>query len=191
MAPPIVPGDSFVARLTLPRAGTFIYHTHLNDIEQVTGGAAGALIVLEPGEHFDPSRDHVYLSTWHGPPPARAVLPGLLINGDSAASVSGELAAGVSHRFRFINIGAAGIVRFTLSRDTSLVEWRRRAKDGADLPDRLRRMQPAAQLVGVGETYDFEFLPPAAGTYRLRAVSVLPPGVAGSVRPWSQQLTVR
>jgi FtsP/CotA-like multicopper oxidase with cupredoxin domain len=37
-APAIAPGDSFVARLTLPRAGTFMYHTHLNDIEQITRG---------------------------------------------------------------------------------------------------------------------------------------------------------
>jgi manganese oxidase len=191
MAPPIVPGDSFVARLTLPRAGTFIYHTHLNDIEQVTGGAAGPLIVLEPGERFDPSRDHVYLSTWEGRPPVRGALPNLLINGDSSVSPTRELAAGVLHRFRFINIGAAGIVRFSLSRDTALAEWRRRAKDGADLPEALRQMQPAAQVVAVGETYDFEFLPPAPGTYRLRAVSVVPPGLTSPARPWSQQLIVR
>jgi FtsP/CotA-like multicopper oxidase with cupredoxin domain len=191
MAPAIVPGDSFVARLTLPRAGTFIYHTHLNDIEQVTGGAAGALIVLEPGQRFDPSRDHVYVSTWHGRPPVRGVIPGLLINGDSTASAPLELAAGVPQRFRLVNIGAAGVVRFSLSLDTTLVQWRWRAKDGADLPDVLRRMQPAAQILGVGETYDFEFLPPVAGSYRLSAVSVIPPGIGGSARPWTQQLIVR
>ena len=191
MAPPIVPGDSFVARLTLPRAGTFIYHTHLNDIEQVTGGAAGALIVLEPGETFDSSRDHVYLSTWHGPrPKVRGALPGLLINGDSSASAAKELAAGVPHRVRLINIGAAGVVRFSISRDTTLVQWRRRAKDGADLPEALRQVQPAAQVVAVGETYDFEFLPPGPGTYQLRAVSVVPPGFTSPARPWSQQLIV-
>ncbi len=32
LAPAIAPGDSFVAHLTLKRAGTFIYHTHLNDL---------------------------------------------------------------------------------------------------------------------------------------------------------------
>jgi FtsP/CotA-like multicopper oxidase with cupredoxin domain len=186
-----MPGDSFVARLTLPRAGTFIYHTHLNDIEQVTGGAAGALIVLEPGESFDSSRDHVYLSAWQGRPAARLVFPTLLINGDSSVSAPKELAAGVPHRFRFVNIGAAGIVRFSLTRDTALVEWRRRAKDGADLPVPLRRTQPAAQVLGVGETYDFEFVPPGPGIYRLTAASLLAPGVSGNRRPWSQQLIVR
>ena len=190
MAPPIVPGDSFVARLTLPRAGTFIYHTHLNDIAQVTGGAAGALIVLEPGERFDPSRDHVYLSTWQGRPAVRLAPPELLINGDSTGSAPKELAAGVPHRFRFINIGAGGIVRFSLARDTARVEWRRRAKDGADLPDVLRRLQPAAVVLGVGETYDFEFVPPGPGAYRLTAVSLLPSGAPRPGQPWSQQLVV-
>jgi len=43
LAPMIAAGDSFTARLTLPRTGTFIYHTHLNDIEQLTSGLYGAI----------------------------------------------------------------------------------------------------------------------------------------------------
>ncbi len=191
MAPPIVPGDSFIARLTLPRAGTFIYHTHLNDVAQVTGGAAGALIVLPPGESFNPARDHVYLSLWHGPPARRLELPGLLINGDSMSSPVKEIAAGVVHRFRIINIGAAGVVRYSLRADTALVQWRARAKDGADLPEALRVMRPATQLVSVGETYDFEFVPPHPGVYEFFVVSVLPPGVVRPVKPWRQTLIVR
>ncbi len=191
MAPPIAPGDSFTARLTLPRAGTFIYHTHLNDVAQITGGAAGALIVLEPGERFDPTRDHVYLSLWHGPPAVRLALPGLLINGDSSSSPAKEIAAGVAHRFRFINIGAAGVVRYSLRADTALVQWRSRAKDGADLPEALRLMQPATQLVSVGETYDFEFTPAGPGVYELTAASVLAPGLKAPPQPWRQRVIVR
>jgi FtsP/CotA-like multicopper oxidase with cupredoxin domain len=191
MAPPIAPGDSFTARLTLPRAGTFIYHTHLNDVAQVTGGAAGPLIVVEPGDRFDPSRDHVYLSMWHGRPLVRLAIPGILVNGDSTASPAKEILPGVVHRFRLINIGAAGVVRFSLRADTALVQWRARAKDGADLPEALRVVQPAMQLVAVGETYDFEFTPPASGVYELNAVSILPPGVKGTPQPWRQQLIVR
>jgi FtsP/CotA-like multicopper oxidase with cupredoxin domain len=191
MAPPIAPGDSFIARLSLPRAGTFIYHTHLNDVAQVTGGAAGALIVLEPGDRFDPSRDHVYLTTWHGRPLVRLTIPGILVNGDSATSPATELVPGVVHRFRLINIGAAGVVRYSLRADTALVQWRARAKDGADLPDALRVMQPAMQLVAVGETYDFEFTPSAPGVYELNVASVLPPTVRGTVLPWRQRLIVR
>ena len=190
-APPIAPGDSFTARLTLPRAGTFIYHTHLNDVAQVTGGAAGALIVLEPGEVFDPVRDHVYLATWHGRPVVRAGEPGILVNGDSTKSPAKALVAGVTHRFRLINIGAAGLVRYSLRADTALVQWRARAKDGADLPDALRVMQPAAQVVSVGETYDFEFTPPGPGEYELQVAFVPPPGLRVSRPPWRQTLLVR
>ena len=191
MAPPIAPGDSFRARLTLPRAGTFIYHTHLNDIAQISGGAAGALIVLPPGERFDTSRDHVYLSTWEGRPVVRGGVPRILVNGDSTRSPDRELAAGVSHRFRFINIGAAGVLRYSLRADTALAAWRAWAKDGADLPEVLRLIQPATQLVSVGETYDFEFTPPAPGEYKLSVVFVPAPGVTVTRAPWRQTLIVR
>ena len=51
IAPPIAPGQTFVARFTPPRAGTFIYHTHWHDNAQLAGGLYGALLVLEPGAH--------------------------------------------------------------------------------------------------------------------------------------------
>ena len=68
LAPSIQPGDSFVAHLILPRAGTFIYHTHMNDLEQLTSGLFGAVLVLEPGNHSTPRPT---TSTWQagtGPP---------------------------------------------------------------------------------------------------------------------------
>ncbi|MEO7355280.1 MAG: multicopper oxidase domain-containing protein, partial [Gemmatimonadales bacterium] len=99
VAPSIPPGGSFTAHLLLPRAGTFIYHTHMNDIEQVTGGAVGAIVVMEPGEKFDPTRDHIYLTHWNGPDG----FP--LVNGDSGTSAPLMLSTGSVHRFRFINIG--------------------------------------------------------------------------------------
>ena len=59
VTPLIEPGQSFSVRFTPPRAGTFIYHTHLHDDRQLTSGMCGAMLVLEPGETFDPSLDHV------------------------------------------------------------------------------------------------------------------------------------
>jgi FtsP/CotA-like multicopper oxidase with cupredoxin domain len=41
ITPPIEPGTSFVARMTPPRAGTFIYHTHWHDPSQLTNGIYG------------------------------------------------------------------------------------------------------------------------------------------------------
>ena len=58
-APLIEPGARFVVRFTPPRAGTFIYHTHLHDYRQLSSGLYGPLIVTEPGETLDPDTDHV------------------------------------------------------------------------------------------------------------------------------------
>jgi FtsP/CotA-like multicopper oxidase with cupredoxin domain len=41
-------GDSIVVRFTPPRAGTFMYHSHFNEFQQITSGLYGPLIVLEP-----------------------------------------------------------------------------------------------------------------------------------------------
>lgn len=178
VAPPVLPGDSFTARLDLVRAGTFMYHTHLNDIEQVIQGAIGPLIVLEPGERFDPSRDHVYIGHWNAE-------DGLMVNGDSTGGPPLELAAGVTHRFRFINIGPANTIRYRILQDTTHMQWRARAKDGADLPPARRTIQAANQRVAVGETFDFEFTPPAPGTYELAAAF-------GTGKPtWRQRLIFR
>ena len=53
LAPLIMPGDSFVVHMIPPRAGTFIYHTHMHSF-QVFAGMYGAIIVQEPGEKFQP-----------------------------------------------------------------------------------------------------------------------------------------
>jgi len=162
VAPPVLPGESFTARLDLVRAGTFMYHTHINDIEQVVQGAIGPLVVLEPGERFDPSRDHVYIGHWNAG-------AGLMVNGDPTAGPALELLAGVTHRFRFINIGPANNIRYRILQDTTHTQWRAWAKDGADLPPARRTIRVANQLVAVGETFDFEFTPPTPGTYELQA----------------------
>jgi FtsP/CotA-like multicopper oxidase with cupredoxin domain len=161
LAPSIQPGDSFVARLTLPRAGTFIYHTHMNDIEQLTSGLYGGIVVLEPGQRFDPRLDHIFVAGWD----SDAEPLHLLVNGDSLPPPL-VLEARVAHRFRFVNIGAAGHFPFSLYRDSTLVEWRRLARDGADLPPALARTAPAREWVDVGETRDVEFRA-EPGDYRL------------------------
>jgi len=162
VAPRIAPADSFTARLTMPRAGTFIYHTHLNDLEQLTSGLYGAIIVREPREPFDPANDHLYLASWDGPEdPAH-----LLVNGDSSQAPM-TWRAGSRHRLRFINIGPAGVIRATLSSGADTSTWRAVAKDGADLPRSQALERPATAVLEVGETADFEFVPPRRGEYTL------------------------
>ena len=91
----------------------------------------------------------------------------MLVNGDSVVPPK-ELAAGVKHRLRFVNIGPAPYVRVALMRDTSLVRWRAVAKDGADLPPAAATERPAAVMLNVGETYDFEFDAREPGEYVLQ-----------------------
>ena len=45
--PPIKPGEGFTYAFTPPDAGTFLYHSHDNSLEQMGRGLAGALIIEE------------------------------------------------------------------------------------------------------------------------------------------------
>jgi FtsP/CotA-like multicopper oxidase with cupredoxin domain len=163
LAPMIAPNDSFVAHLTLPRSGTFIYHTHLNDIEQITSGLYGALIVLDPHKKLDSTRDHVFVAGWDG----NGKNSTFLINGDSVSGPPIEMQAGVPQRLRFINIGPAGRLLFSMREDTTVTTWRAVAKDGADLSPSMSIVRPAIQRLGVGEMYDAEFTPSRGGNYFL------------------------
>ena len=164
VAPFIAPSDSFTARLTMKRAGTFIYHTHINDLEQVTSGLYGALIVREPRDPFDPSTDHVYIVGWDGDALDTPIR--LLVNGDSILPPM-TWRAGGTHRIRLINLGPATAVNVKLLRDSTVMTWKPVAKDGADLPPSQAVNRPAELDVYVGETADFLFTPPQRGEYTL------------------------
>ena len=158
LAPPIAAGASFIARFTPPRSGTFIYHTHWHDEAQLAGGVYGPLLVLEPGERYDPSVDHVLVIALNG-----VLVPGqrepFALNGrDPPAPIA--VRAGVPNRLRLINITPNNSILNALLFDRfEPAQWTLIAKDGATLsPDRTRST-PARQLVSVGETYDFEFVP--------------------------------
>jgi FtsP/CotA-like multicopper oxidase with cupredoxin domain len=123
-------------------------------------------VVLEPGKRFDARRDHLFVTGWDGETRAPR-FPQLLIDGDSLPGPL-ALAAGVTHRLRFVNIGPAGLIRMAIYRDTSLATWKKLAKDGAELPPGQAVRTPSAFTIAVGETYDFE-LTPDRGKYRLVA----------------------
>ena len=155
VTPAIMPGDSFEMRITPPRAGSYMYHTHVSDIRQQSAGLYGAFIVLEEGEAWDPERDRVVmLST------GKDEEMSLLLNGsrDPGPIV---LRGGETYRFRLMNITLFnGGARVRLVRDGYPVRWRAVAKDGADLPERLRTVDFADRVVSVGEIYDFEWRAP-------------------------------
>lgn len=166
VAPAIAPADSFTARLTLRRPGTFMYHTHLNDLEQLTSGLYGAIIVLPAGVRHDPATDHVFVGSWDGGEDP----PHLLINGDSIPKLL-HLAAGAVHRFRFVNIGVATGLAPVLVRDSATVAWRHVALDGADLPPYQVRLLKAPFRIDVGQTADFEWRPTGPGDYAIAITS--------------------
>lgn len=154
ITPRIAPGTSFVAHMTPPRAGTFIYHTHWHDPSQLTNAIYGPLIVLPPGERYDPASDLTFVFSIGDFGALKEVA---LING-TPQSKTLQLQAGKKYRFRFINISTNNQgMQVSLRSPNGPAEWRVIAKDGADLPPSLIQTTKAQQTITVGETYDVEF----------------------------------
>lgn len=158
--PPIMPGDSFEVLVTPPRAGSFMYHTHINDIWQQSRGLYGPLIVIDSGATWTPERDRVFMvgdDREHN-----AALDG----GGPLDTL--RLSARVPYRFRLMNIttGAPGLT-FQLLHAGAVVRWQPLAKDGYALPRWQSVMGAATQLVSIGETYDFRVQSPDTGMVTL------------------------
>ncbi|MFQ5689897.1 MAG: multicopper oxidase domain-containing protein [Gemmatimonadota bacterium] len=168
IAPLIAPGDSFVVRFTPNRAGTFIYHTHAEEAEQLSSGLYGPLIVLEPGQVHDPETDRIFLLGWGGPGPEAPPY----LNG-SAEPPPVELTAGRAHRLRFINITPSNNQMVRLLSGDRVAEWRRVGKDGAGVSNDQAIVGPAEQFLGAGETYDFELTPATAGQLSLEVTTFM------------------
>ncbi len=185
LSPAIAPGDSFVARFAPPRAGTFIYHAHVDELREQLAGLMGALVVREPGAESS-ADDHV-LFIQSSRLVDDATTP-LQINGTSTPDTV-VLRAGRVARFRMINLASLahttillGVV-LTAAADgvdaalpTAPVEqWRVLAKDGFSLPTDAQAPRPARQGIAMGETYDFAYTPASPGMLRLVIVKSDPP----------------
>jgi len=158
VTPMIEARGRFVIRFTPPRSGTFIYHTHLHDYRQLSSGLYGPIVVMDEGESFDPTTDHVVVVGRTG---LTSAAPSVLSEPDSVV-INGERAprfvwkAGVRHRVRVINITPDDIFGITLQTADGPSTWRRVAKDGWPLTPTSASV-PARQVIAVGETYDFEY----------------------------------
>ena len=160
VSPLIAPNDSFVARMTPPRAGTFIYHTHVDEIRQQRGGLYGALVVVKAGTAFDPDLDRVIV---FGTPNDTSLV---LINGESRPVL--EMKAGKTYRLRMVQIMTARPGPYVTIVDGNAKEQPLKlvAKDGADLPEH-QQARITRQTMAPGETYDALFTPAEAGELRL------------------------
>ncbi len=161
----IAPGDSFTARFTPPRAGTFIYHSHDNEVIQSPRGLYGPLLVLEPGERYDAEQDRLVVVGGNGPVGVVDSFRSRVNGAESPPAL--RLVRGRSYRFRLISIDVDRRILFTLWRGDSLASWQALAKDGATLPASLATVRPATLLTGPGETADFRVTPDGAGPWRL------------------------
>ena len=162
LAPAIAPRDSFIAQLTPPRAGTFIYHTHFDDVRQQGGGLYGGLIVLEPGRKWDAEHDRLFVLG-----DGRDSLGYIYINGDRHPTW--HFKAGETYHIRFINICLARPAIFIYMMDGDKpAEWKLIARDGADLPASQSRVVPAKLQITDGQTWDMLFTPSKTGSYKFR-----------------------
>jgi len=166
--PMIAPHESLTVRFTPPRAGTFMYHSHSNENQQISSGLYGALIVTEPGQPRDPERDKIVLFSDAGPtvnflrPPART-----LVNGRVDA-LPLDVKVGVPTRIRLINIRTDFDLDLTMLAGDATAQWRVLAKDGADLPANQTTARSAELHMSPGQTYDVEVTAAAAAALRLR-----------------------
>lgn len=159
ITPAIAPGASFVARFTPTRAGTFIYHTHAPDEDQLAGGIYGPLIVIEPGEKYDPEHDKLLVV---GAREIGFFPKDLTLNGAEQPTPI-VLSRGVKYRLRLINIAPDLAASLQLGTKDHPATWRALAKDGATLPPRLAKSSDATLRFDSGEVYDFEFEPETVG----------------------------
>jgi FtsP/CotA-like multicopper oxidase with cupredoxin domain len=192
VAPHVMLNDSFVVVMAPPRAGTFIYHTHMENGSQLGDGLYGPLLVLPPGASYDSTTDLVQILGGNELGPMS--IPWL--NGEVSPPPL-ELEQAKTYRLRIINILADNALRVWLKDDRGPVTWRAVAKDGGDLPPAQQYEGPAFVRTNVGETYDFAFTPADTGQLRLevgrpllvsRAVYVR---AAGAPRPTGPDAVVR
>lgn len=162
VTPMIEPGQSFDVYFTPPRAGTFIYHTHMNDMAQLSSGLYGPIIVMPPGEKYDPETDKVFIMSRNG----MRTDGEFLLNGTTSPDPQ-QWQVGRQYRLRFIDINANNTVKISLSLNGAPVAWKPIAKDGADLPEAQAVPGPAMLLIAPGETYDFLFRPGHPGDMKL------------------------
>jgi FtsP/CotA-like multicopper oxidase with cupredoxin domain len=174
LAPIIAPQDSFQVLMTPPRSGTFIYHSHVDEPRQQRAGLAGPLIVRERTDRN--TRDDIVFFI-------KSARAGAL--GNPEFEINGRpdpdtlvLKAGRQYRLRLIGLHVSNpnaAVTLTARADsvvgnpldTLLVQWLPLAKDAIELPHAAQMMRPARQVVTMGETYDFAFVPTTPGQLRM------------------------
>lgn len=122
---PVAPGETFIYRFTPPDAGTFWYHPHANETEQLEKGLYGALIVRGSDEPIVDREQILVFDDVDADKKGRLAKFGgfrerhdgregdiRLINGKAEPQLT--IAAGQIERWRIINASSARYIRLSL-----------------------------------------------------------------------------
>jgi FtsP/CotA-like multicopper oxidase with cupredoxin domain len=179
--PSISPGDSLTVRFTPPRAGTFMNHSHSNEMQQIGSGLYGAIVVSEPGVKRDTTRDRVLVISDGGPVVSFSdlrALPPQFVNGQASPRPI-DIPADVPVRLRLIDIRTEFVTTLSLTENGVPIEWRLVAKDGMPTPAHQSGAKPATLTIAPGEIYDFEITRRAGTTFTVNyATGGLPPDLS-------------
>ncbi len=159
----IMPGETFIYEWTFVQHGTFMYHSHHDEMTQMALGLMG-MIVVHPRKRTEPVPDRDFammLSTWAIRPGARRPDPNemtdfnvLTINGKSYPGTSALVArTGQRVRFRIGNLSAMDHHPIHLHG----YAFEEIATDGGTIPKTARRPQTTT-LVPTGTTRTVEFI---------------------------------
>ena len=127
---PVAPGATFDYRFTCPDAGTFWYHPHLHEGEQLARGLAGVLIVEE---HAGPQVDHdlaIAIQDWRLDDRGRLDEPsfrdladvahegriGNLLTANGTTALAWSVRRHARVRLRLVNMANARVLRLALER---------------------------------------------------------------------------
>ena len=174
--PAIAPRESLTVRWTPPRAGSFMYHSHFNESMQMGSGLYGPIIVLEPGEKWNPETDKVLFFGTAGTTmnPVFGPYTNIIMNGKTQPDAM-NLTAGTRYRFRLFNLAGDTPTLVSINAGDAPVMWRAVAKDGYPLPASQATTRPAVLFFDPGEIYDFELTPTTPGELVLKFGPPPPP----------------
>lgn len=183
---PVAPGEVFEYRFVLPDAGTFWYHSHANETEQLEKGMYGALIVEDTTDPVFDAEKVLMIDDMKLNSDNKFTKPGwfvpriverhdgregdtLLISGKEDSVI--DIAAGQTERWRFINASSARYFTLYLGgkefkiigTDGGLLEHPRTVTSVLITPG--ERIDIAAGPFEEGETYALESLPYNRSTF--------------------------
>ncbi|MFI5312398.1 MAG: multicopper oxidase domain-containing protein, partial [Gemmatimonadales bacterium] len=186
--PSIKPHDSLTVRWTPPRTGSFMYHSHFNEAQQMGRGLYGPIVVVEPGQKFDAETDKILFfgTAGAGENPIFGPFPNIILNGREQPAAM-NFKAGTRYRLRLFNLAGDTPTQVTLNSGDKPVSWRALAKDGYPLQASQAVGRPAVLVFDPGEIYDFEYTPSVAGdlslVFGLPAFLIPPPPPPGAPPP--------